>query len=479
MTKCQKCAAALAADSLLEVASAALGLKIYFISIQGGTLLMFHEKIKSLFSSAVDSVVSTLSQFTVHPGRDFTRQKKLPPDKLITFLVSQGASSSRVELLDFFGMDDRQPSASALNQQRAKLKPEALEAVFRQFHSSVASLENAPGYDLIAADGSTFTFFSKPSYASEDYFVSEGHSAKGFYSMHLNAFYDLKKHVYTDALLQPVHQKDEFRAFCDMVDRQEPASGKKTVFIGDRGYCSYNNMAHVIEKGQFFLFRTKDIHSKGLVAGFDFPDGESFDMDVKVTLVRSHSKKIATRGYRRFVDKTTSFDFIEYGSADTYELTFRIVRFPLSDSSYECLVTNLPREEFPPERLKELYFSRWGVESSFRKLKYTIGLNNFHAYKPEYVRQEIWAKLIAYNMTETMINHTAVTTQKETKHDYKVNFTTAAHICRVFLRPAAKEGLNVAALLRRELVPIRNERQYQRKKTAHFRKPRYFIYRAA
>lgn len=48
------------------------------------------------------------------------------------------------------------------------------------------------------------------------------------------------------------------------------------------------------------------------------------------------------------------------------------------------------------------------MESSFRKLKYTIGLSNFHAYKPEYIKQEIWARLLAYNITETMINHTVL-----------------------------------------------------------------------
>ena len=52
-------------------------------------------------------------------------------------------------------------------------------------------------------------------------------------------------------------------------------------------------------------------------------------------------------------------------------------------------MTNLPRDEFPAERIKTLYNARWNIESSFRKLKYTIGLSNFHAYKPEYVKQEI------------------------------------------------------------------------------------------
>lgn len=441
---------------------------------------MFHQKIKSLFQSAVSQVSSNISQFTLHPEKDLIRNKKLPPDKLISFLVSEGSSSTKNELLDFFDMDVATPTASAFNQQRAKLKPDALESVFQHFNLSVNSIEETSTYRFLAADGSTFTFFSKPSFASSEYYVSEGHSAKGFYSMHLNAFYDLDRHTYTDALIQPVHEKNEFRAFCDIVDRHEILPNTQNVFIGDRGYCSYNNMAHVINNGQLFLFRTKDIHSKGLIGGFDFPDDESFDVTVKVTLVRSNSKKIEVMdGYRRFVDKATSFDFIEYGSLNTYELSFRVVRFPISDSTYECIVTNLPADEFPPERIQELYFARWGIESSFRKLKYTIGLSNFHAYKPEYIKQEIWAKMITYNITEILINH-AVVEKRETKHEYKVNFSIAAHICRVFLRLATeKDSIDVMSLLQKELIPIRNERKYPRLKTAHFRKPRYFIYRAA
>lgn len=441
---------------------------------------MFHDKIKSLFSSSIQSVVSRISDFAVHPEKDFTRRKKFPADILLAFLISEGSSSTKNELLDFFDMDIDKPSDSAFNQQRAKLKPEALESVFRKFNESVDFLHGQTEYRFLAADGSTATFFSRPKFSPAEYFVEPGHSAKGSYSIHINAFYDLERHTYTDALLQPVHQKDEFRAFCEIVDRHPVSDETKNVYIGDRGYCSYNNMAHVIENQQYFLFRTKDIHSKGLVRGFDFPEEESFDIDVNVTLVRSHSSKIKIENsYRRFVDKATSFDFIEYGSTDTYCLAFRIVRFPISDENCECIVTNLPRNDFPPERIQRLYFSRWGIETSFRKLKYTVGLSNFHAYKPEYVKQEIWARMITYNLTETIVNHTVIE-KGETKYEYKINFSSAVHICRSFLRPAAEERpINVTVLLQRELIPIRNERQYPRLKTAHFRKPRYFIYRAA
>lgn len=160
-------------------------------------------------------------------------------------------------------------------------------------------------------------------------------------------------------------------------------------------------------------------------------------------------------------------------------MAFRIVRFPIADGGYGCVVTNLPRDGFPPERIRKLYFSRWGIETSFRKLKYTVGPSNFHAYKPEYVKQEIWARMITYNLTETLVNHTVIE-KRGTKHNYKINFSSAVHICRSFLRPTAEERpVNATALLQKELIPLRNGRQYPRLKTAHFRKPRYFIYRAA
>ena len=92
--------------------------------------------------------------------------------------------------------------------------------------------------------------------------------------------------------------------------------------------------------------------------------------------------------------------------------------------------------------------------------------------------QEIRARLTAYNLTEAMINATVITKAKR-KHTYKVNFSVAAHICRVSLRQSAEENpIDVMALLARELIPIREDRQYNRLQTAHFRKPRYFIYRA-
>jgi IS4 transposase len=46
----------------------------------------------------------------------------------------------------------------------------------------------------------------------------------------------------------------------------------------------------------------------------------------------------------------------------------------ISDTVYETLFTNLPSNKFSAEVLKELYKMRWSIETSFKELKYNVGL---------------------------------------------------------------------------------------------------------
>lgn len=126
-----------------------------------------------------------------------------------------------------------------------------MQELFTQFNlaaSSISTAGHGNPFRCIAVDGSGVSFFCRPGADTQAYFVSAGHSAKGFFSIHINAFYDLATNTYSDVLLQPVHKKDEFAAFCSLVDSHSLLPGVSDIFIGDRGCCSYNNMAHVIAK---------------------------------------------------------------------------------------------------------------------------------------------------------------------------------------------------------------------------------------
>ena len=90
---------------------------------------MSHTRILNFFTDAVNHVVRSIEDYVNHPGVDFTRKNKLPPEKLIPFLVTQGSGSTKNELTEAFDYSENRPSSSALIQQRAKLKPEGVSAV--------------------------------------------------------------------------------------------------------------------------------------------------------------------------------------------------------------------------------------------------------------------------------------------------------------------------------------------------------------
>ena len=51
---------------------------------------MTHTKIKNLLNSAIDAVSSSICNYVEKPGKDFSRNRKLPADKLIRFLIAEG-----------------------------------------------------------------------------------------------------------------------------------------------------------------------------------------------------------------------------------------------------------------------------------------------------------------------------------------------------------------------------------------------------
>ena len=146
-----------------------------------------------------------------------------------------------------------------------------------------------------------------------------------------------------------------------------------------------------------------------------------------------------------------------------YILHFRIVRFPISDTSFETIITNLDTEGLPAAEIKRLYAMRWGIETSFRNLKHKLALLHLHAKKAEFVYQEIFAKLTMYNFCQ-LITQSVVIQQGKKKYAYKVNFSDAAHVCLQFFLGKVPPS-NVEALLMRFISPIRPGRKGTRKLT--------------
>ena len=211
-----------------------------------------------------------------------------------------------------------------------------------------------------------------------------------------------------------------------------------------------------------FVIRIKDIGSNGIASGLKLPKSDTFDTDISLTFTRQQAKAKKEAGYK-FMPTCQTFDYLPVKSKDTYALSFRIVRFPISDDSYEVLLTNLNRHDFSIENLKEIYNLRWGIETSFRELKYAIGLTSFHARKVDYIKQEVFARLLLYNYCELITTHVIVQMKNKDKTK-QVNFTVAIYICREYLRQ--KRNLSppdVIKLIEKHILPVRPGRKDPRK----------------
>jgi IS4 transposase len=142
-------------------------------------------------------------------------------------------------------------------------------------------------------------------------------------------------------------------------------------------------------------------------------------------------------------------------------MKFRVVRFKLDTGEYETLATSLPRS-VTPEDIKELYHSRWGIETAFRELKYGLGLVNLHGKKDEFVKQEIFSAMIMSNFCSRIANEVVIQQKRQNIHEYQVDMKMAVYLCRQFYRIENASEKKLLKDISRYVEPIRPGRRDQR-----------------
>lgn len=391
-------------------------------------------KVRKTLITLIHDMGKSAWLYAKDPERDFSRNRKLPFEKLLALLISMGGGALTKELLDYFKCSPKTASSSAFIQQREKLLPEALEFLLHAFTESCAQEKRYRGYRLFAVDGSDVQISTNS--ADPDSYFTGSKAQSGYNLLHLDAVYDLCSRLYVDMFVHGKRTCGENAALVKMVDRAS-ISGP-AIFMADRNYEAFNSFAHIERKNCYYIIRIKDFNSSGIAAHAALPEQAQFDVTINYTLTRKHTNLVKALMRQnpeqyRFVPTSSTFDFLDLHENLFYPLSFRIVRFQIAEDAFEVVATNLPADQFPPEELKLLYNLRWGIETSFLHLKYTLALLNFHSRKTEHIVQEIFAKLIMYNFTEMVTAHVIIQS-KSRKYAYQANFSAAVHICRQFLQ---------------------------------------------
>lgn len=139
--------------------------------------MTFPSHIKGLLLSEIESMDSVRDNFSKHPGIDFSRKQKLGFKDLIHFQISMETASVNHELMKFFSYHKDAPTLSAFYQQRSKLSDDVYQELFYRFNFHFSPTCYKDRYQLLACDGSSFTF-SRNAKDVASYYDSNGRSLK-------------------------------------------------------------------------------------------------------------------------------------------------------------------------------------------------------------------------------------------------------------------------------------------------------------
>ena len=102
-------------------------------------------------------------------------------------------------------------------------------------------------------------------------------------------------------------------------------------------------------------------------------------------------------------------------------IELRITKIEINKKTTEYLISNLDKNEFHKEDLKEVYGKRWQVEISYNSIKNKLKIEEFTGNLPQFIYQDIYAQIVVYNQIQDML----YTGRKEIKSpkgkDYKIN----------------------------------------------------------
>jgi len=280
-------------------------------------------------------------------NKDFTRNRKLPFERLVLLIVKLCKTTLSIELEKFFEeLGDRNTcSVSAFTQQRIKLKASFFYwwnqvLCSSYFHYGGLDIKYWKGFRVIAADGSNVSLVNTP--ALNSHFGGASNQSCSFVQAKTFYHYDVLNQLVLYSKIAPYRYGEVPMAY-DAMDQLD----ETMLVIYDRNFCSYKMFAlHLwAEREVKFVIRGRENHNviKDFIAS-----------GKQAAIIYLSPGKAAIDGLK------------ESGFVATKQtlLKVRLVRVDL-EKTVEVLVTNLWEEEgHPDSEFKALYFLRWGIETN-------------------------------------------------------------------------------------------------------------------
>ena len=395
-----------------------------------------HKNILECLDQIINNTEDHIHDFINNPHA-FTRKRTLDAATVLKTTINMQGQNLNSELFRAFGEDatkknDKVVSTSAYVQRKSQLSPACFKHILTVFNQNLFNIQLFDHhYRLFAIDGSDFNQIWNPK--SNNIVQASSHKKKPYCQIHVNALYDLLNNTYQDCIFQPKSEMDERKAAVQML---KALNCGPYIVTMDRGYTSFNMIENCNRLPNcHYIIRTK-AGQGGVKEITTLPDQEC-DREISCLVTTSNYYYITHKASENIHHVQHHYrQYIKYRSKNTQDLSwdfgelctikFRACKFRINDAKsgkeeWEVVLTNLDRKNYPLKRIKELYHLRWGIETSFKKLKYSLGSVQFHSKQDKFIEMEIYAHMIMFNAI-SQIDAQAYIPQKHCKYQYAINF---------------------------------------------------------
>ena len=389
-----------------------------------------------------------------YADKDFTRKRKLPFVSLIFFMINLIKQTLQKELTNFISLislNKENITKSAFSQSRKKLKAEAFielnDALVESFYED-DDYKKWKDFRLLAIDGTCLTLPQSDEIIKDFGFAKNNVNPESIIPMAtISSYYDLLNGIIIDSQIDQ-YKIDEFMLALGHLDKV----GKKDLIILDLGYAATWFFIYMNLKKVDYVVRLP----RKFLQEFD-SFWTSKKMSEIITLDRCSEKSA----------KALKILGIEFKS-----FKIRLVKVILENGELEVLATSLLDEEkYPYAEFKDLYFSRWGIETNYDHLKNNVTIENFTGLSTLSVTQDFFANMFIVNLQSVIINdvQTEINEEKNgAEYKYKVNRNLSLgfmkdRVIKILSSNSSKGYEELKELFKLEPVPIRKGRKFERK----------------
>ncbi len=341
---------------------------------------------------------------------DFSRDRKLPLQRIAGIIINMPKRSLSIELQEFFdslGNGLQGCTKGAFSLQRSKLKPLFFKVwnkwlVDNFYHYYAHRVKRWRDFRLQAVDGSTVYLLNKAEIIN--HFGTRNNQHVSVPMARVVQVYDILNDITLWGEMYPIKKSEPA-----IIASQVPQLVSDSLTLFDRGFAGYGLMYLMMheETPRHFIMRCKTTFNKEVI---EFTRSGKRSRIVELKPCYKSIVMLKQNGY-----------IVTAGTA----IKVRMVQINLPNGEQEILLTNLYNEKlYSIGDLKYLYGLRWGIETMYNQQKNQLQIEQFSGHRVICIQQDYTASLFVANLQSLIEKQCEDYLQGinlRHKHRYRVN----------------------------------------------------------